>query len=236
MANFETDLFDSFDSGDLFDSEAYDMFDEYGQPTGQTGNAKVAAVSKKESLVNLSIVNNSGAVQTMELFNFLSSVTKVKNTTANSSALKPITGSNFFDGSAAGKIYFDESGNLIYNVGGLLLTVSSTTGSSYRSLFEMSGIANFVIRMIRINAGTEAQLNNSIYEFQRTALGKFTQNEISPRSFFTPTQFQNKIVDIKKPIAIDSERGIWYDINNGETISLQLFLRKVERTTNVGNK
>ena len=235
MANFENDLFDSFDAGSAFDSDSYDMYDEYGQPVG-VGQKKVAAVSRTESLVNLSITNNSGATQTLELFNFLNSVTKVKNTTANSSALKPITGSNFYDGNAQNKIYFDENGNLVYNAAGSLMTTSSTTGSSYRALFEMSGIANFMIRMIRINASTEAQLNNSLYWFTKTALGKFSQNEISPRTFFAPTQYQNKIVDIKQPISIDSEKGIWYDINNGETLSLQMFLRKVERTTNIGNK
>ena len=93
-----------------------------------------------------------------------------------------------------------------------------------------------MIRMIRINASTEAQLNNSIYHFQKTALGAFKQNEISPRTYFAPTQYQNKIVDIKQPLAIDSEYGIFYDVNNGETLSLQLFLRKVERATNLGNK
>lgn len=236
--NYENALFDSFDASgfDQYESyENFDMYDEYGQPVG-IGKKAVSAVSRTESLVNLNITNNSGAVQTLELFNFLSSVTKVKNTTANSSALKPITGSNFFDGSGQNKIYFDESGNLVYNVAGLLMTTASSTGASYRSLFEMSGIANFVIRMIRINASTEAQLNNSIYYFTKTALGKFSQNEISPRTFFAPTQFQNKIVDIKQPLSIDSEKGIWYDVNNGETLSVQLFIRKLERTTNIGNK
>jgi hypothetical protein len=233
--NFEQDLFDSFDASTGFDSDNYDMFDGYGTPTGN-GQKQVVAVAKKESLVNLNVVNNSGKVQTLELFNFLSSVTKIKNTTTNSSGLKPITGSNFNAANANDKIYFDENGSLIYNEGGSLMTTSSSTGASYRALFEMSGIANFMIRMIRINASTEAQLNNSIYHFQKTALGAFKQNEISPRTYFAPTQYQNKIVDIKQPLAIDSEYGIFYDVNNGETLSLQLFLRKVERATNLGNK
>ena len=233
--NYETELFNSFDAGNDFDSDNYDMYDEYGQKIG-SGTKSVAAVSKRESLVNLQITNNSGASQTLELFNFLSSVTKVANTTQYSSALKPITGSNFFAANANDKIYFDENGNLVYNLGGLLMTTASTTGASYRSLFEMSGIANFVIRMIRINTSTEAQLNNSLYHFQKTALGAYKQNEISPRTFFAPTQYQNKIVDIKQSLVIDSEYGIQYNVNNGETISMQLFLRKVERSTNLGNK
>ena len=234
--NYETELFNSFDAGNDFDSDNYDMYDEYGQKIG-SGTKAVAAVSKRESLVNLQITNNTGAIQTLELFNFLSSVTKVANTTQYSSGLKPYTGSNYVDGANTDKIYFDVDGNLIYNkAAGGLMTTASTTGASYRSLFEMSGIANFVIRMIRINTSTEAQLNNSLYHFQKTALGAYKQNEISPRTFFAPTQFQQKIVDIKQSLVIDSEYGIQYNVNNGETISMQLFLRKVERTTNLGNK
>lgn len=234
--NYETELFDSFDAGNDFDSEAYDMYDEYGQKVG-AGTKSVSAVSRRESLVTLNVVNNTGVVQTLELFNFLSSVTKVSNTyLPNTSTLSPYTGSNYVDVSNDNKIYFDNSGNLIYDVAAGLLTCSSTTGASYRSLFEMSGIANFVIRMIRINTSTEAQLNQSLYHFQKTALGVYKQNEISPRTFFAPTQFQNKIVDIKQSLTIDSEYGIFYNVNAGENISMQLFLRKVERATNIGNK
>lgn len=234
--NFESELFDSFDAGSMFDAgDSYEMYDEYGQPVG-TGSKKVSAVSRTESLVGLSITNSTGATQTLELFNFLNSVTKVANTTQYSSGLKPITGSNFNAANANDKIYFDENGNLVYNSGGNLMTLSSTTGSPYRALFEMSGNANFVIRMIRINTSTEAQLNNSLFYFQKTALGKFSQNEISPRTFFSPNQYQNKIVDIKQAMPIDSERGIFYNVNNGEVLQLQLFLRKVERVTNLSNK
>ena len=233
--NYETELFNSFDAGNDFDSDNYDMYDEYGQKIG-SGTKSVAAVSKRESLVNLQIKNDSGAIQTLELFNFLSSVTKVANTTQYSSALKPYTGSNYVDALNTDKIYFDVDGNLVYNKAAGALTCKSTTGSSYRSLFEMSGIANFVIRMIRINTSTEAQLNNSLYHFQKTALGAYKQNEISPRTFFAPTQFQQKIVDIKQSLVIDSEYGIQYNVNSGEELSMQLFLRKVERSTNLGNK
>jgi len=233
--NYETELFNSFDAGNDFDSDNYDMYDEYGQKIG-SGTKAVSAVSKRESLVNLQIKNDSGAIQTLELFNFLSSVTKIANTTQYSSGLKPITGSNFTSGDSHDKIYFDADGNLVYDKLAGNLTCKSTTGASYRSLFEMSGIANFVIRMIRINTSTEAQLNNSLYHFQKTALGAYKQNEISPRTFFAPTQFEQKIVDIKQSLVIDSEYGIQYNVNSGETISMQLFLRKVERSTNLGNK
>ena len=77
--NYETELFDSFDAGNDFDADTYDMYDEYGQKVG-AGTKSVAAVSRKESLVTLNVVNNTGVLQTLELFNFLSSVTKVANT------------------------------------------------------------------------------------------------------------------------------------------------------------
>lgn len=234
--NYETELFDSFDAGNDFDADTYDMYDEYGQKVG-AGTKSVAAVSRKESLVTLNVVNNTGVLQTLELFNFLSSVTKVANTyLPNTSALSPLTGSNWTAASTDDTIFFDNSGNLVYKKAAGNLTCSSTTGSSYRSLFEMTGIGNFVIRMIRINTSTEAQLNNSIYHFQKTALGVYKQNEISPRTFFAPTQFQNKIVDIKQSLSVDSEYGIYYNVNAGENLSMQLFLRKVERATNIGNK
>ncbi len=92
--------------------------------------------------------------------------------------------------------------------------------TSYRSIFEYSGVHSFNIDKIRMTA-TQAnggsQFKNAITWAKATWLGGVSKQVISPQSFNSPFQQQPNIIDIvKTPLKIDKQKGLQININAQE--------------------
>jgi hypothetical protein len=227
--NYENNAFDSFDADSFDAGNNFEGYDEYGQPAQAK---KGYAVNRKTSQVTLNITAEAGSVKsTIELFNFLNSFTRITNATYG--ALTPFDPTNRDAANLNGLIYFAKDGSLIcQDAGGKKITIQGTD-ATYNALFNMTSASNFVITKMRMTVTTDAQIDNSITHFRKTALGVFKQNVINPRSYFNPNQFQPKIIDIPLNSPIDNEHGLYMAINSGETVSISLFLKEVVRTTTI---
>lgn len=227
--NYENNAFDSFDADSFDAGNNFEGYDEYGQPAQAK---KGYAVNRKTSQVTLTITSDAGTVKsTIELFNFLNSFTRITNATYG--ALTPFDATNNNAANLNGLIYFAKDGSLIcQDATGKKITIQGTD-ATYNALYTMTSNSNFVITKIRMTVSDDAQIDNPITHFRKTALGIFKQNVINPRSYFNPNQFQPKIIDIPLNQPIDAEHGLFLAINSGQTVSLSLFLKEVVRTTTI---
>lgn len=178
--------------------------------------------------VTISITNNIAATQTIELFNFLRSISKIyaaavttsnpiqayENIAVNTGTGLPIT---------ADKVYFNEAGSLIIeSAAGTKCTISCNT-VPYRTLFEGSAFLPFNVAKFRYSFTTDPQLDKEIVIFERTIFGKYSENRLSPRTYLDPNQMQSKVVDIPVSFNVSGEVGVQQDIISGETVSFALF-------------
>ena len=124
-----------------------------------------------------------------------------------------------------GYVGFDELGNLVLTgagpvgVAGNLNISVNCKQTPYNGLFRSSAIVPFRITRIRMSVTTDAQIDNEIVHFTQNFLGAKSQNTVNPRNFFSPTQFQNRIIDIPTNFRIDGNRGLLYAINNAEVVT-----------------
>ena len=212
------------------DFESYEDYEDYvmrkkggsAQPFSKLGTA----------LLNIKIVNATGAAQTVELFNPNASVALINNPAV--SALNPFTAADVADalvnGFPTNTILFDLSGNLIYNIAGGIMTTSVTnSGVTYRQLFESCKTMRFRIWQIMYGFIADPQADNGINFFYRSTFGKQNNNEITPSAFKDPINPQTKLLKVPVNFNIDCESGITQVINIGETVSMQMYIDKVER-------
>lgn len=256
MERFAFDNFDTFDP-EMFDPEMYDpssasdsdMYDDedgYDLPNGYT-NPRRASKSriKQAPLAQLDIViDNSAisAVTTVELFNVLRSNTLIQNTTYNTTLFAPQTFDNtkLRSTPASGQflqdsqlIYWDKTGNLIYNTTtgasdtalGLAVCKISCPQVPFRVLHEATRQNLLWIEKIRFSVKTAAQIDQPLNIFKNTFLGGTKSNQIAPRSEFKPNQFQSLIVDVPVKTAIDAETGMSYSLISQEKVTLSCFFR-----------
>jgi hypothetical protein len=131
--------------------------------------------------------------------------------------------------------FFDENGNLIYNVfdpatsASCLVTVSCKQ-IPYRSLVKYSERGSFRINKMRMKFSDSAQINNDIQWKEKTFLGSTKTNTVSVSSYFRPDQFQSLLVDVPVPIRIDAEKGLFYTINAGNTVLINMFVSEYTRS------
>lgn len=169
---------------------------------------------------------------TFELFNWLTSATRVLNPTyvSGSYAMIPLL---TFEGIAAqiagtgGTIGFDAAGNLELHGNDATPDAKPTIGCqevAYSSFFEASSISPFQVAYFRLTVKTDAQIDNTIKWFQKTFSGGVNQNVISPRAYFKPTQFQNFIMDITVAFTIGIDSGLFLAVNTVENVRFSLFI------------
>ena len=125
-----------------------------------------------------------------------------------------------------GSVSFTQNGDLTIKggAGDPVITISSIT-YPYKSLLDMSAFQPFIIKLIRLSVTTDSQLNNGINLFRNTHFNNIESNQVSPRQFFNPNQFQGKIVDIPLNYLIDSESGLLYIIEAGETVKMNMLVQ-----------
>lgn len=223
--------FDSFDGEDNFDPENFDPENfDFDNATGQPMRKAVAKAKPVGSVAQftISVVNAQSTNVTVELFQFIRSISGALN--SNISALNPFTALDVASANANSLVYFDRAGNLIYqDSSGAKCTVSCKQ-LPYISLFKASGIFGFMVERIRMTVTNDGQIENDIVHVTNTFLGATKRNPISPRSFFSPNQFQSKTIDITAGFYIDSEKGIETVVNASETVIYNMYLRRYSKS------
>jgi len=220
--------FDDFD-GQNFDpnlfSNSYDPDNATGKPNPGQPRPQLSGLAQ----FTIKIVNALGADTKIELFNFLRSVAFAAN--SDVSALNPWTAVSVAAANANSLIYFDQSGNLIFqDAGGLKLTISCNQ-VPYISLFYASAFFPMRVERMLMTFTLDSSLDQDIKHTTNTFLGGKKTNPITPRTFFDPTQFQSKLVNIKAPYDIDIEKGLQFTILSTETLSFNLYLRRYVKPT-----
>lgn len=198
---------------------------------GSAGNV-VAAAQGQKMQTNVSINNLTALALKVELFNWLTSFTRVLNPVyaqGNYTMIPLLT----FEGITAaaagngGTVGFSDSGNLQIHGNDHTPDPLCTIGCqevAYSSFFEASSIAPFQVAYFRYTVKTDAQIDNIITWFQKTFSGGLQQNVISPRAYFKPTQFQDFVIDITVAFTVGIDSGLFLTVNTTENPRLSLFI------------
>lgn len=205
----------------------------YNNADGDAGTTQISAKPGQKMQVNITMQNFSAAKDlTVELFNWMTSATKVLNTTYVNGAYKYIPLLTF-EGIAAkiagtgGTIGFDQAGNMEIHGNDATpdaLVVIGCGETPYVSFFEASAIIPFAVAFIRMTCTTDAQIDNQITWFQRTFSGAVTTNKVSPRAYFKPNQFQNLTIDITAQFPVGIDAGIYVLVNRTENLRHSYFI------------
>lgn len=238
----EESAFDNFDP----EFSGYDPEDGLDNFGGKNKQGKLQPVRQKsKAYFDLVFTNPTGGVLTFELFNLFRSFTRYIRQDLSPNAatygyyplstreglealinnVVPVgnrTPANESNTLSAGFCGFDKSGNLILTPDGAynVATVGKLVCNQfpYSGLLESSSQQPFRITRIRMTTTNDAQISNPIVLFNNTFLGSKKQNEINPRNFFSPNQFQTKIIDVPVDFGINGQAGILYTLNAGETV------------------
>lgn len=216
---------------DHFDPTARGSFnnaDGGGSPAAYGG---VTAKPGQKMQVNAAMVNAAAIALNFELFNWMTSMLKVQNAKYISGNYKYIPLLTYEGITAVagtdGTVGFDMAGNVEVRgntgAGDLKGTISCST-TPYRAFFDASAIIPFQVAYIRQTSLTDAQIDQQITWFQRTFAGAQTQNNISPRSFFKPNQFQPLTVDVTIGFPVGIDAGLNVIVNAGENLRYALFI------------
>lgn len=222
---------------DTFDPTARGGYNN-ADGSGAAGTVQVAAKPGQKMQVNLAMSNAAATALTFELFNWMTSMARIYQ-----ASYVPTSGAAHFanykyiplltyEGLAAnigtgGTVGFTQNGSLVIKgdnatpdpVG----TIACST-SPYAAFFEASSIIPFQVAYIRQTSLTDAQIDNEITWFQRTFAGAETKNNISPRSFFKPNQFQPLTIDVTIGFPVGIDAGLRVIVNPGENLRYALFI------------
>lgn len=214
---------------DHFDPTARGGFNNADGNAVQTVQAKPG----QKMQVNLAMSNAAAVPLTFELWNYMTSMEKILNpnyATGNYKYIPLLTYQGIAAntaGGGGGTVGFNADGSLAIR-GNLVTpdpvgTISCST-TPYRAFFEASEVIPFQVAYIRQTSLTDAQIDNEITWFQRTFAGAKTENNISPRSFFKPNQFQPLTVDVTIGFPVGLDAGLRVIVNNGENLRYAMFI------------
>lgn len=243
--DLEQEAFDSYDP-DFFDPDGYDELDGTQQKRKQAA-AGMQVRKKVTAYFDLVFTNPTAQTITFELFNYFRSFTRFRRSDlapggaavygyqplSTREGLEAVlnnvipvgnrTPANESNTSDAGIVGFDSTGSLIITPSGAFNanTIAKLACSQfpYSGLLESSAIQPFRITRVRMTTTNDPQISNPIVIFKNSFLGSKSQNEINPRNFFSPNQFQNRIIDVPVDFVINAQSGILYTLNAGETVS-----------------
>jgi hypothetical protein len=234
--NLQNNAYNAFDpgmtKGSHWDPSVGNRFNNASGSTGQAATNVVAAAQGQKMQTNVNLNNNAAVNITFELFNWLTSATRVLNpmyATGHYLMIPLLT----FEGLAAtiagtgGTIGFSDSGNLLIH--GLDTTPDPIPSIgcqevAYSSFFEASSISPFQVAYFRLTVTSDPQIDQTIKWFQKTFSGGMQQNVISPRAYFKPTQFQDFVIDITVSFTIALDEGINVVVLPGNNLRFSLFI------------
>lgn len=180
--------------------------------------------------LNLTLNNATGGLLTFEMFNFLQSVTRVQNPNYASGAYLyiPLTSFEGIEAMIAGTdqcVGFNKNGDLEIHAATAAVKGTISCGESpYASLFAATSSIPFNIQYIRETVTTDPQIDKPLIYFQKSFSGGQVQNNVSPRVYFNPNQFQGKIIDIGVQFAIGQDTGFSIVLLAAEVVKLSLFV------------
>lgn len=224
--------FDNFDpSMNNFDPA---MSGKYNNANGASTPATnlVRAKSGQKMQFNVTLNNPTAVPLTFELFCYLDSYIdrlKTQYQVGNYKyiPLLSLEGLTAHAGTHGGVVGFDQNGILIIQGDPSVpeLSASISCGEiSYQGLFKASGITPWTISYIRYTCRTDPQIDQNIVYFTKSYSGGVTQNPVTPRSYFQPTQFQNFTLDLIVEVGIDIQSGISTLLLAGENVRLNFFV------------
>lgn len=229
--NLKNSAFDGFDP-DMYDPRVANKFNGANgdTPTYTTQEAKPG----QKMQVNLTLANPTAADLTFELFNYLNSMVRVKNATYATGAFLYVPYLSFegivrYSGATdtGGVVGFDQLGNLqIFGANNAAAKGKvSCKEIAYASFFEASAILPFEVAYIRFTCNTSLQIDETIVWFKKTFSGGYEENQISPRAYFRPNQFQDNTIDITVSFPIGIDKGLRTIVLAGESVRLSLFIQ-----------
>ena len=183
----------------------------------------------ESSLITLTITNAIAATQFVQLFDYLRTISQIAN--ASQTAFNPETADVIvLQSNTNSLVFFDSVGSLVFqNASGTKCTIACTTPNlTYRQLFcaSASPMGQFSVNKMRITFTTAGQISNAISVRRTSLFGKQDTDSISPRTYFTPNQYQNLIVDVPLKVSIDAYTGLSLTMVASETITLELFVSR----------
>lgn len=199
---------------------------------GSAGQTVVQAAQGQKMQTNITLNNPALVGITFELFNWLTSFTRVLNPVYVTGAYLMVPLATFegfarFKAGTGGTVGFNANGDLAMHGNDATPDAIPTIGCqevAYNSFFEASSIAPFQVAYFRYTVNTSAQINNIITWFQKTFSGGQQSNTISPRAYFKPTQFQDFVIDITVAFTIGLDSGLKVLVNTLEQPQFSLFI------------
>lgn len=203
-----------------------------GPAPAAAGSQVVVAAQGQKMQVNVTINNRAAIDLQMELWNWLTSVTRVQNPVYNQGVyhfipLLTFEGLLAIKAGTGGEVGFNAVGNLEMHGDDTIPSPIPTIGCqevAYSAFFEASSIAPFQVSSLRITYSSSAQIANNIQWFQKTFSGLTTSNPVNPQSYFSPQQFQDLILDIPIQFTIGLDSGLNLKVITGNTLTIALFI------------
>jgi hypothetical protein len=235
-------MFKAYNSGftgksvDSFDPDNFDpsISRKVNNADGGTSSAYTTQQAKpgQKMQINLTITNSTAAQMTAEIFQWLDSVTKrlKSELVVGNYLMIPETsheGMRRVVANTGGTTSWTQAGDLVYRGDDSAANPLFTIGCAeiaYRSLFEASAIIPFRVSFLRYTVTTSGQIDNKIIWFKRTIAGGQKQNQISPRSYFRPNQYQNLTIDIPVEFDVNIDSGLQIPVKAAEIVTLSLFI------------
>lgn len=223
---------------DAFDPSLANSFDpamsKYNNANGGGSAASTINTAQPGQKMQFNVtMNNPSAVDLFfELFCFVDSYIdrlKTEYQVGNYKyiPLLSLEGLTAHAGTHGGVIGFDQNGNLNIQGDPSLSEVAGKVSCgqiSYQGLFKASGITPFSISYIRMTCNSDEQIDQDLTYFTRSYSGGVTQNPVTPRSYFQPTQFQNFTIDLPVECGIDIQSGLKVKVLAGENLRYAIFV------------
>lgn len=219
-------------------------FDNYDPETASSYDPDNFAAPQRRvsAYFDLLLRNTSAEVPvTIELFNALKSFTERQNLSLKLPSFDMIPASSVdAPANKSGIVGFTAAGDLVVFSNatapavGQPVVYASCNQFPYKGLLHNSIGVPFQIDSIRMTTATDGQIDNTITHVKNSFLGASSQNEVNPRTFFQPNQFQARIIDIPLDgmnFIIDGEHGLLYTINPGEQVKWNLKISRYVKNT-----
>lgn len=251
---FDPDSFDdanSFDPEYFDEPDNYRGMRKPRVPAAGSAGSRLVGSKMETATFDINVVSQFANPFNVELFYPQYSNSELVNANLNNS--QPLfTGAGFVDNVALGSPvanvttiigsvanvdaghdvsvnFWDTNGDLVYmqsTAGVKKFLRISCSQVPYRSLMKWLLGNAFRVEKTRYTVTNNAQYNNTIKHKTRTWLGAEKKNDINPRTFFRPDQFQPTVIDIAQPFRIDASKGLEFAVNGGETLQMSMFVSR----------
>lgn len=236
------DSYDEDEDDDNYDSEDDDNYDPDGSGSNNFRGARkrkpkmqgrqLASVSSgfspNSGTFTITVTNAMAAVQTVELFNSLSSISLAVNN-ANFAGYSPFTAVNRNVATLINTIAFNAAGDLVItNAAGEVCTIVCKQ-IPYVVLLNTLQFYRIKLKNFRFTYLQDTSLDNDLVYSQKTFLGMSNVNPLTPRTYFADNQFQTKQVTISESLVFDGERGLTFPVAIGETLSFNFNLSGIQK-------